>query len=797
MEQGTTLLIDMRSATFNMISTRLKPLESLGYVHITTTASDEVNLLASLPRYQLSFFLNRSYQLESTNFRGMIVDADQFTGTMVGLTSQLVLTQEKTANPCLIPARSVVIPFGPIHPEESLSIHHVATRVEVQNSSPSVRYFKYDIDADLGRLIGTTLLSDFYKIYLHASTAYPMPDPLTGRTGTEEALSELNSARCLSFQTLTMEEHDILCNIAGLAPAQEQHNHHVQSLTWNGVGPLAQHWGFRTLVQTILQFHERLSIFSKDETPLPVPDYDRDLHNRLASRNYHLYTAEYGFFELNVSHDVKYPRTDQNGQGYPAPSLSTIQLAANVSALVRQWPHQLSTVSDLWERMKSFGETLSLAKSHNPSLSFSTEFLKPSLGDIWLFLYDHCRGSVEQEGKRYQLMFTLATFAYQTPDIHQLLPTILAFATIPAFSTIDHPGRNSYNLGLGIAPDERQLRELLTCSPVPLADSPSNNLTSPTDETVYEFRRRRQDHYVAAYIRQAESFVSDIASQWLRAPFEEPLWTSYKLPLINLSNELKKEINKLFHNWYKNWQLCNHIQEVQRVLDKVRSDRSLEVPRIVDEYVSPILSSVPGPLYSAQELASLVKQNSLSSLHFPRPPRLLPLFSGYLVGLTSTPETTDLQPIVHKFTQDPRAVRRQYGQTLEKSILSQKDEQLKQLETYCVECHKHFKTTLGLVIKEANPKLSVERVGHSVGQWPRVTIRTLLGMLSETSKSQLSEGWKSCIVFLAESMLRYQRARRLLRYYCLNAKDDFRKEYENDLDPGSDILAEWLLIQVC
>ena len=201
-------------------------------------------------------------------------------------------------------------------------------------------------------------------------------------------------------------------------------------------------------------------------------------------------------------------------------------------------------------------------------------------------------------------------------------------------------------------------------------------------------------------------------------------------------------------------------------------------------------------LYRAPELASLVKHNPPSSLDFPRPPRLLRLSSGHRESLADESRTSSLQSIVHRFTQDARAVRRQYGQTLENSLLSQKNEQLRQLETYCIECRDHLKSTLGLVVQDTAPRHSVERVGRSVGQWPRINIRTLLGMLSETSKSQLSEGWKSSIVFLAESMLRYQRARRLLRYHCLNATDDFRKEYENDLDPGSDAMAEWLLIQV-
>ena len=104
---------------------------------------------------------------------------------------------------------------------------------------------------------------------------------------------------------------------------------------------------------------------------------------------------------------------------------------------------------------------------------------------------------------------------------------------------------------------------------------------------------------------------------------------------------------------------------------------------------------------------------------------------------------------------------------------------------------------LNMIIKSLSPLNNdlIEKMQHQAGLWPRLTIRSLLSLLSTTSKSSLPEKWKATIILLAQSLVRYQHSQRMMHYQALGAMDDFHKEYKNDPD---DIIyddSEWLLIQ--
>ena len=79
MHCGNVFLVDVRSPTFKMVSSKLASLEVSKHIHVTTTitsTSSEPNLLASLARFKLSFYLNTSGEMESMNFRDMVIDSD-------------------------------------------------------------------------------------------------------------------------------------------------------------------------------------------------------------------------------------------------------------------------------------------------------------------------------------------------------------------------------------------------------------------------------------------------------------------------------------------------------------------------------------------------------------------------------------------------------------------------------------------------------------------------------------------------------------------------------------------------
>ncbi|KAI9458750.1 hypothetical protein HD554DRAFT_1702407 [Boletus coccyginus] len=216
MYKGHEALIDIRSPTWEMVSKCFECLTSVDKsllslddedlqrqsrsLLITTSPVDSVQsasmqrLSVTMPRYGLSFFVNEREELESCDFKDMVYDEDQ----CVVIARTLVLE-------ALIPRR-VLVPSGSFrsHGNHQDRIHIVPFAHDPFNqklNEPS--YYTYDVDTELGCLIGDgTLTSTRHLAYLHAMTSCYRPDPLTGKMGTEAALSLLRSATCRSTMEL-------------------------------------------------------------------------------------------------------------------------------------------------------------------------------------------------------------------------------------------------------------------------------------------------------------------------------------------------------------------------------------------------------------------------------------------------------------------------------------------------------------------------------------------------------------------------------------------------------------------
>jgi hypothetical protein len=143
-------------------------------------------------------------------------------------------------------------------------------------SSQHRSYHHYQIDRQLGRLVDSgSLKSTLYRCYLHAVTAHCLPDELTGRTGTEEALATLASASVRSFLSLDHIEIHLLGLLAQLTPRRQYYPEHlrvVQKVTWQNLSPLSQHDSFDRFVQSILDRAKMPSLFH--EKPLEISDSD-------------------------------------------------------------------------------------------------------------------------------------------------------------------------------------------------------------------------------------------------------------------------------------------------------------------------------------------------------------------------------------------------------------------------------------------------------------------------------------------------------------------------------------------
>ena len=183
--------MDMHKATWEMVSCCFRCLDNPENLIITMPAVDPTQspspspkLSITLSRYGLSFFVNEANDLESRDFENMVYDERQSVGTLFGLVNRLVLRPRAQILEDVIP-KLILVPRG-----TSLSRDDHGVRIEFPPSG-LVGYYAYQVDPELGCLKGTVdLESRLYLAHLHALTGSGCrADPLTGRTGVEEAIS--------------------------------------------------------------------------------------------------------------------------------------------------------------------------------------------------------------------------------------------------------------------------------------------------------------------------------------------------------------------------------------------------------------------------------------------------------------------------------------------------------------------------------------------------------------------------------------------------------------------------------
>ncbi|KAJ7160687.1 hypothetical protein C8R43DRAFT_343093 [Mycena crocata] len=503
MRRRNLYMINTHSFTFIMCSDRVAALEDRSYLTVTSEGGlSRFNLQISLPRYKLSFFVDADGELQSDDFRSMVVDSNQSTGTLFGLTRQLVLgvkdpTVTLSNDPC---RRIVIVPFGDLSPR--ILSHHV--KVDVVLSGANIRYFKYEIHTDLGYLKSTTLTAGLFKILLHAYTSHPLVDPLTGRTGTEEALSELASARSFSFVSLGGEDKILLKKIASLSPERHFYPKHLEvmeTVTWGPVWPSAQHHAFLPLANSILKFAENLLVFQPATSAGGPPRQTfalearhEQLHMRSASELSKLCPVEFSHFTPRLEHDRDYyPLANISlRSGTVESRVTAASYAADTAALVQAWSSSLDTIPDLRQQVKSW-DGISGNANATLNLSYNRSFTESGFfAPIWCCLYAQCVN--EQTSIRSsKLTFTFATISYQLPEYRSILPTLLAFATVGSkflhYPCPQHPD-HIYDFEYGLEPLSKDLTSFVLNSAVDFDSSSFADLPGYSDETADQFYSR-------------------------------------------------------------------------------------------------------------------------------------------------------------------------------------------------------------------------------------------------------------------------------------------------------------------
>ncbi|TVY17756.1 hypothetical protein LARI1_G004515 [Lachnellula arida] len=759
LESWSRRLVDPESTTAGVIYRWLKPLESRPNINIyynTETGETEVRL----PRLNLDFILRKT-GLESKLFRGMVIDTNQYIGTLHGLLHKLVLKDIQG------PSRIAIIPHG------TVSFHRVKHHVQVSISTglgDKIPYHQFVIDKDLGLLKDNgNLRSRLFKLYLHALTSHCLPDSLTSRTGSEEALHGLRLASTRSFLSLDQEHVEQLKLFAKLTPARDFYpkgSKFMQTVNWENLSPLSHHEGFVQEARLMLAQAESFRVF-QTSSGMKYNIEQRgpsELRRRAAIRNaayrVHLFGAE----DFTSSFDAFYDEARDS-----IPNSLREREACYISTMVDKWTCRLEPYDNLFRQIQRWGPLI-----YGPQSGFKFNFDKRWLESPSIFMSQYWCSMQQLLSKsdatrdKFKITIFLANLAHSKHGNIPLVHTLLALATAPALRNAQPPAYEHFDLSGGFEPDKSRLSRILQACKVPFEESPERQIVRLPNELDFDYLDRREAAYEAATKLQINKCLNALMHQWPSKDIIYPKTPEIKKYLPSLEASIE-EIRSAFRTWHKNFEFMNYIQEIQTVLDSL--PRPLHVP---ESYSIPPQEDTYTKARAYLKIDDLL-QNPAPELPHPQ--------NGFpdLVFTNDQPEgelgPSKLKSLLTKLSRSAKGhYQKMYIKDLQKShnaflADSSSSAQLTSAPPYSV-LKKHLE-----ICRENVDSSPVYDSARQASMLPRLSPSILLRLLARINPVALSAEWKVALTRYALAIASMQRAERLVA--CGKRVSDIVNELTN------------------
>jgi hypothetical protein len=508
-------------------------------------------LSISLPRFNLTFSVTKQGDLSCLSHRGFIVDSNEDIGTLYGLSTKLVLCRPSSIGR----ERKLIVPIGSITPH-STGANHPTVSIDVPGDAVSVGYRVYGVDELLGRLREATFSDRFYLLYLHALTSHQLVDPLTKRTGTEEALEGLKRASSFSFQTLCREEVALLQYLGKLTPHRSLYSRQTKTMQTvqrhTTLPSTLEHHDFAAAAQNIWSHWQAIRVLypgcnqmKRDANEEFLPGYQTEEHKQLtrraATRN--LFYAPSGSEPPNSrANDRVY--TPRDCMGEPS-SGHRESLAFGMAKLVQEWPASLDVTAQLPSDIEGWGGVE--ARQPMLNLDYCTIWVESSLRTVWRSLYDLFR-TAQKERDQIKLTVLLGTLAYRHPREHHLHKTLLAFATCPHFAQLASPSSGDLDFSYGGAPTEFTLRSIVTSNAVRFEQS-----TEHQEMFRFGWTDERERNFQSQYRTRLQQQTNECVTVLLSLLHQNhvPPFVLYHFDLLD-KEKLRSELDNTFKHCYDN-----------------------------------------------------------------------------------------------------------------------------------------------------------------------------------------------------------------------------------------------------
>ncbi|KAG7450735.1 uncharacterized protein BT62DRAFT_884237 [Guyanagaster necrorhizus] len=800
-------MIDLHSQTFNMVSACLQIFEQCHYIHITYAPSD-TSLHIDLPRFQLSFFLNKDAKLECYNFPNMLIDENQSAGSLLGLESRLVLCSKHSLK--LPQCRHILIPFGEVQVVQQKD--HVQIVIQT-GSARSVKFYDYTIDSNIGHLVSSPdLTSNLYQVFLHALSSHSLPDPLTGQTGTEEAIHLLQSAICYSFQNISNTDLKLLHNISSLTPHHTwypKHKKSMQSIQWHYhyCSSQGQHHAFHKLVGAIIDYARLIKVFSiSSNCTLDFNSNATSSHllHRSSFRLSHLYPADFSLFNhQEKDYDNAYHSHDQeqdiNG------------IAANTSQMIKHESFCRIPGFSLTEKLSDWG---SIGPADvDFSLSYKRLWLSSKhLQRNWLsFLLLNCN-SLSAATRQWQALFSMSAMAYNDSSIQTMIPSLLAL-TVCSWQHISGNlnllwcstnSHRSFDLSIRDTPEERKLAEMVSNARVSLDDSPVASMVQLDLESYSSFLHRKKAAYDSLDSEQAPAVCRQLFASW--SPETEPA-PIHRSQFTQFSSMFK--IDMLLDTVMSYFQHCFHNGQLRHVTDTVQGAVAsiLTTHPQMTQYnfmacstrsKSRSIATTLKQLLVSRNTVCIAAAHDVTTMFWPIE-HDLPTSSPS--GMGNVSDTGLLASLIFKFKNSNSKLKQLYGAELDESlqhlvsVASPSDNALPSIpvsvmENYRFTCQEVLTCVLAQITALLQASNSHESALQLGGLWPCINTRSILCQITQ----DIGIEWKSMIEKFALLFIQHQRAQRLLLSVVNENSIEFYREMSNGRVTA--ICPEWLLLQV-
>ncbi|KAF4980380.1 hypothetical protein FZEAL_3610 [Fusarium zealandicum] len=557
-------VVNPYSPLFNRVTRILDSFEDKDQILVFQPGGNR-NLSVELPRLNILFYANRNRVLESPQLQCQI-DENQDAGTWYGLRSKLVCTS--ITNPM---HRSILVPLGNLSARSDGC--HVTVRIDA-----SGKYGKFSINKALGRIDCApepTLV--FTKALLHASTSFLLPDPLTGRTGTEEAIQWLQAGISQPWSPLGPPPLTVLEKISQLTPRRVYYpvdlrvmrtDHWIDSLP-----ATIQNASFRPIVDQIIQESATLAMFAtKDQAAIEPPELpssgEPHLHARAMFRQQSVERYLGDASDRTLPKNLTYKPRDR-----PSTAKIMHRNVLEVAHLIRQWPQNLQTTENLAQRLAQssivggFAETLNAA-----SLS---DKLKVDILQNWGSVVRYTRETED----RYRLMFLFGPMSFRLDADIPLLRTLIAFAILGELQELNLPPWDDFD---HFQPNQSpQLDYLLRLLKPFKAPPPGNDADGLEAFCSGKLRRKMQLERLKHEARVEEDckvFANHLLSQW---PCLEPTVSGLSQSVLLDIGPALEVIRPEWRRLFMNRELAEHLQQVQTILDRRSSEYRFEPPTVV------------------------------------------------------------------------------------------------------------------------------------------------------------------------------------------------------------------------